>query len=93
MEKDKTRTVLINKEPVELYKILKFENLAASGGEAKYMIVDGLVTVNDKVETRKRRKIYSGDVIGFDGIFLTIEAKPDKVEPEKIEPDKTQQDI
>ncbi len=76
MEKNKARIVFINKEPVELYKILKFENMAASGGEAKYIIADGFVTVNDKVETRKRRKIYSGDVIGFDGNFLEIETKP-----------------
>jgi len=29
------RTVEINREPIELYKILKFEGLVASGGEAK----------------------------------------------------------
>ncbi len=30
--------ILINCEPVELYKIFKFENIASSGGEAKLMI-------------------------------------------------------
>ncbi len=53
--------VYVNKSPVELYKVLKFENLAASGGEAKYMVADGLVRVNGEVETRKRKKIYPGD--------------------------------
>jgi ribosome-associated protein len=92
MGKDKTRIVRITKEPVELYKILKFENMAASGGEAKYFIVDGLVTVNEKIETRKRRKIYSGDVIGFDGIFLKIQTQPDETEPDQIESNKIEPD-
>lgn len=35
------RTVDIHKEPVELYKILKFEGLVASGGEAKLLLGTG----------------------------------------------------
>ena len=61
------REVTISEEPVELYKILKFENRVASGGEAKSVIAQGLVLVNGEVETRKRRKIVSGDVVVFDG--------------------------
>jgi len=57
------RIVDITREPVELYKILKFESLANSGGQAKLFIDDGLVKVNGEVETRKRKKIISGDVI------------------------------
>lgn len=57
------REVEINKEPVELYKILKFEGMTNSGGQAKSVIEDGLVTLNGKVETQKRKKIVSGDVI------------------------------
>lgn len=50
---------------MELYKILKFEGLLPSGGEAKLAIADGMVQVNGEIETRKRRKIFSGDIIGF----------------------------
>jgi ribosome-associated protein len=57
---------------VELYKILKFEGLANSGGQAKLMIGDGLVSVNGDVETRKRRKIICGDNIEFDGHQIEI---------------------
>jgi ribosome-associated protein len=57
------RTVDITKEPVELYKILKFEGLVATGGEAKLLIANGQVTVNGEVETRKRKKIVAGDTI------------------------------
>ncbi len=59
------RAVEISKEPVELYKILKFEGMASSGGEAKLLIADGQVLVNGKVEMRKRKKIVSGDVIAL----------------------------
>lgn len=64
--------VELTKEPVELYKILKFEGLVASGGEAKSFIAAGQVSVNGEVETRKRRKIVSGDVIDFAGDQLHI---------------------
>lgn len=57
--------VEITKEPVELYKILKFEGLVASGGEAKMAVAEGKVSVNGEVETRKRKKIVSGDIINF----------------------------
>lgn len=59
------RDVTLSKEPVELYKLIKFEGLASSGGEAKAFIADGLVKVNGTVETRKRKKIIAGDVIEF----------------------------
>jgi ribosome-associated protein len=66
------RKVEIALEPVELHKILKFENLAASGGEAKFRIQDGQVRVNGQTETRKRRKIRPGDVIETPEAVLTI---------------------
>ncbi len=64
------RSVEINRQPVELYKIIKFEGLAASGAEAKLFIADGMVSVNGVVETRKRRKMLAGDSIKiFDNEF------------------------
>ena len=66
------RTVDINKEPVELFKILKFEGLASTGGEAKLCIGDGQVRVNGAVETQRRKKIVHGDVIEFRGEQLQI---------------------
>jgi len=52
-------------EPIELYKILKLENMVNSGGEAKFVISEGQVMVNGLVETRKRKKIVAGDVVEF----------------------------
>ena len=67
------RVVEISSEPVELYKILKFEGMVASGGEAKQVISEGLVRVNGKVDTRKRKKIVSGDTIEFDQELISIQ--------------------
>jgi ribosome-associated protein len=66
------KIVSINKEPVELYKILKFEGLLESGGAAKSAIANGLVEVNDCVEKRKRKKIINGDTIVFNGEKLYV---------------------
>lgn len=66
------KEIEINKESVELFKILKFEGLASSGGEAKTAIANGLVMVNGTVETQKRKKIVSGDVIAFHGEAFKI---------------------
>ena len=66
------REVIINKQPVELYKILKFEGLVESGGEAKAVIAQGMVKVNNVVETRKRKQIVAGDRIEFSGETCNI---------------------
>lgn len=70
------RKVEITREPVELYKILKFEALVSSGGEAKLVIDQGMVSVNGETETRKRKKIVGGDVIHFGDEELHIEFHP-----------------
>ncbi|MBA4392370.1 MAG: RNA-binding protein [Desulfobacca sp.] len=69
------RTINISEEPIELYKVLKFGNLVESGGEAKVVISEGLVTVNRKIETRKRKKIFSGDVVEFGGKMIRVQVK------------------
>jgi len=69
---EKMRVVEIEKEPIELYKILKFESMVQSGGEAKFVIAGGLVRVNGEIETRKRKKIVSGDIIEFEEEAIRI---------------------
>ncbi|OED44888.1 RNA-binding protein [Chromatiales bacterium (ex Bugula neritina AB1)] len=60
-------SITIKHQPVELFKLLKFESLASSGGEAKNFIANGQVKVNGEIELRKRRKILAGDRIEFAG--------------------------
>ena len=64
---------------IELYKLIKLENLANSGGEAKAMIADGQIKVNGLVETRKRRKLIAEDEVEVDG--ATIEIQGSKTKP------------
>lgn len=64
--------IIIRQQPVELFKILKFEGLVASGGEAKMVIAEGLVQLNGQTETQKRKKINAGDVIAFNNQQFSI---------------------
>lgn len=57
------RSVELEHLPIELAKLLKYEGLAQTGGEAKILITEGHVRVNGEVETRKGKKIYAGDVV------------------------------
>lgn len=66
------RDVAVRGEYVELCDLLKFENLTQSGGEAKVVIAEGLVTVNGEPETRKRKKLRPGDVVAFKGQTLRL---------------------
>lgn len=66
------RVVEISKEPIELYKILKFEGMSESGGHARAAVGSGQVLVNNIVETQKRKKIRSGDTIEYNGDKIHI---------------------
>ncbi|MGJ8693852.1 MAG: RNA-binding S4 domain-containing protein [Thalassotalea sp.] len=59
--------VEIEQQPIELYKLLKIANLVSGGGEAKVVISEGYVLLNGEVETQKRKKIFSGDMVEFNG--------------------------
>ena len=65
--------IQINREPIELFKILKFEGLVDSGAQAKQVIAEGLVSVNGEQETRKSRKMYDGDQLSFAGQEFTLQ--------------------
>jgi ribosome-associated protein len=66
------KDVLINEEPVELFKILKFEGIASSGAEAKDMIAAGTVLVNGIIEKQKRKKMVAGDTIEMNGEIFQL---------------------
>ncbi len=69
------RIAILKSEYIELDKLLKREDLAASGGEAKFLISQGVVLVNGAIETRKRKKLYAGDLVTYDGVTLRIAEK------------------
>ena len=59
-------------EFIKLGQALKAANLVQDGVEAKFVIQDGLVTVNGEVDTRRGRKLYDGDVISYQGEEVKI---------------------
>lgn len=55
----------ISTEFIKLDSLLKFAALCGTGGEAKYCIAEGMVSVNGEVCTQRGKKIYAGDVVSF----------------------------
>lgn len=58
---------------IKLGQALKAANLVEDGVEAKLVIQDGLVKVNNETDTRRGRKLYDGDVVSFEGKEIRIE--------------------
>ena len=56
-----TRTIPIETEFIKLEALLKFSGLAETGGHAKELILDGQVTVNGEVCTKRGKKLRKGD--------------------------------
>ncbi|MFN9620858.1 MAG: RNA-binding S4 domain-containing protein [Synechococcaceae cyanobacterium] len=59
---------------MKLDQFLKWQGLAATGGEAKQRIQNGDVRVNDAIETRRGRQVHPGDVVSLDGreVLVTV---------------------
>jgi ribosome-associated protein len=71
-------------EPIELCKLLKIANMVGGGGEAKTMISEGNVLVNNEVEVQKRKKIRRGDIIEYNGKIIKVAYNPTKKSAEFI---------
>lgn len=64
--------IKIETEFIKLDSLLKFAALVGTGGEAKYVIAEGLVEVNGEICTMRGRKIRPGDRVSFGGNELEI---------------------
>lgn len=62
-------------ETIRLDQFLKLAQVAATGGQAKWMIQNGEVRVNGVVETRRGRKLRPGDAVEVRGDVLIVEAE------------------
>jgi ribosome-associated protein len=60
-------------EFIELKNLLKVMSLVETGGEAKAAIDEGSVKVDGEVETRKGRKIRSGQTVTYKNQTVTVE--------------------
>ena len=59
--------IKIETEFIKLDQLLKYVDIAQSGGESKIMIKEGEVKVNDEVAFERGKKIRSGDTVEVDG--------------------------
>jgi ribosome-associated protein len=66
-----------DEETIELQQFLKLASVVQSGGEAKQRIRSGEIRVNGVVETRRGRKLRSGDRVQVDGEEYVIETDSD----------------
>jgi ribosome-associated protein len=57
------RDVAIREDSIRLGQFLKLADLIDNGAEAKPLMIQGLVSVNGEVETRRGRQLRKGDVV------------------------------
>lgn len=62
-----------DEDSIRLDQLLKVSGLVQTGGHAKMVIQGGEVLVNGDIETRRRRKLFAGDKIEFNGEVVVID--------------------
>jgi len=63
----------LREDYIKLGQALKAAGLVESGVDAKFVIQDGLVKVNGRIEVQRGKKLVAGDVVEFDGETIKIE--------------------
>lgn len=58
---------------IKLDQFLKWQGIAQTGGEAKIIIKQGMVKVNEKEELRRGRKLIAGDRVTVAGTTHRVE--------------------
>ena len=64
--------ITIETEYIKLDSLLKFAAVVGTGGEAKYVISEGMVSVNGEVCTMRGKKLHSGDKVSFQGLDFEV---------------------
>ncbi len=68
--------IQIHSEFIKLDSFLKFAGAAMTGGEAKEMVMSGIISLNGEKCTMRGKKIYPGDTVTVDGqITYTVQAQ------------------
>lgn len=65
--------IKLREDFIKLGQALKAANLVETGVDAKNVVKDGQVKVNGETDTRRGRKLYSGDIVEFNGEQIEIE--------------------
>lgn len=67
--------IKINTEFIKLDQLLKFSQVAESGGDAKEMVLSDMVFVNGELCSMRGKKIRQGDVVRIEFEDETVELK------------------
>ena len=66
------REVPIREESIRLGQLLKLADLVEAGADVKPLMVQGQVSVNGEVETRRGRQLVKGDVVTLAGESVVV---------------------
>ena len=72
-EDEEMEIIKLRDEYIKLGQALKAAGFVESGVDAKFVIQDGVVSVNGEIEVQRGKKLYAGDVVSFDGQEIRIE--------------------
>ena len=64
--------ITIETEYIKLDSLLKFAAVVGTGGEAKFVISEGMVSVNCEVCTMRGKKLRPGDKVSFQGLDFEV---------------------
>ena len=64
--------ISISTDFIRLDAFLKFAAAVGTGGEAKLVIGDGLVSVNGDICTQRGKKLYPGDRVAFEDMEFIV---------------------
>ncbi len=70
--KEQTFELKSGKEYIQLNNLLQYLSLAQTGGHAKILIQNQEVLLNETIETRIRKKVFTGDVVQLNDILIHI---------------------
>lgn len=69
---NKTEKIKIDTDIIKLDSFLKWAAIASSGSEAKFLIQEEMVKVNNEVCTQRGKKLKIGDIVTFENLDYEI---------------------
>ncbi len=67
--------IYIDGDYIRLDQLLKYVNIASTGGEAKIRIQEGEIKLNNEIVTQRGKKVKDGDIIEFQDLKFKILSK------------------
>ena len=67
-----TKEFYLSTEFITLTQLLKITHLVGSGSDAHFLITEGRVKLNGKIDTRKRAKVYKNDLVTFGDTTIKV---------------------